>query len=213
MDTRFAAVCCALTASIVVSSCNGGSADHAATPGAQAASAGAPIDSDAALIDSTVVDDSLIDLAAASQIAAMLPRHTQLVNNTLSRMQSEMIAAHMTADAAWNATADSVRQDLTQMGTMAPAVLVQAMPAHTARVNRAHRDAPHDDAGARAGPPQLGRSQLLLREGARERVRHIVGVGRQDLAVIHHRIGVVPGSLIRLGEQTDDEGIGLIGLQ
>jgi hypothetical protein len=142
METRLAARFSLLASSIVLWACSGGSADHAAppsqSPGAQpagAASAAAP-DSDAALVDSTLADDSLIDLAAASQIAAMLPHHRLLVQHTLSRMQAEMLAAHVTADAGWNATADSVRQDLTRMSTMTPAALVQAMPAHTARVAR-----------------------------------------------------------------------------
>jgi hypothetical protein len=93
-------------------------------------------DSDVALFDSTTAEDSLIDKAAAAQIAAMYPRHQLLVNHTLSRMQAEMLAAKITPAAGWTALADSVRQDLTSMSTMKPADLVKAMPAHTARVDR-----------------------------------------------------------------------------
>jgi hypothetical protein len=42
----------------------------------------------------------------------------------------------MQPDARWNATADSVRQDMTRMGGMSAAELQASMPEHRARMAR-----------------------------------------------------------------------------
>jgi hypothetical protein len=42
----------------------------------------------------------------------------------------------MMPDAQWNATADSLRQDLTRMPEMSAQELEAAMPAHNARMQR-----------------------------------------------------------------------------
>ena len=46
---------------------------------------------------------------------AMLPMHRQRVGNMISQMSAEMRQKNMPADTAWNATLDSVRQDLVAM--------------------------------------------------------------------------------------------------
>jgi hypothetical protein len=74
--------------------------------------------------------------AAADSMAAMLPAHRQMVANMLAQFGREMRDMNMTADAAWNALADSVRTDLTRLPELNPTELETAMAAHAARVQR-----------------------------------------------------------------------------
>ena len=73
---------------------------------------------------------------SGEQMRAMLPTHRQMVANTLSRMNGEMRQMNMAADAAWNATVDSLRQDLVRLPELGAAELKTTMPAHVARVRR-----------------------------------------------------------------------------
>ncbi|MEW5918389.1 MAG: hypothetical protein AB1762_18445 [Gemmatimonadota bacterium] len=77
-----------------------------------------------------------MDTASASSLQSMWPMHQQMLNDMLSRMDSSMRAMNMTADAAWTATQDSLRQDMSRMQAMTPDQLKQAMAAHHARVMR-----------------------------------------------------------------------------
>jgi hypothetical protein len=54
----------------------------------------------------------------------------------LARMNREMRDMNMTADAAWNATVDSLRQDLTRMPELTGSELEAIMPGHRARMMR-----------------------------------------------------------------------------
>ncbi len=76
-------------------------------------------------------------------IRSSLPKHRQMVANMISQMNREMRDMNMAADAAWTATVDSLRQDLTRMPELAPGELAAMMPAHRARAERlmsAHRE-------------------------------------------------------------------------
>ena len=70
----------------------------------------------------------------ADQMAAMLPMHRQMAANMLSKMTADMRSMNMPADAAWTATTDSVRQDLTRLPELSKEQLNQALPAHHARM-------------------------------------------------------------------------------
>ena len=67
---------------------------------------------------------------------AMLPMHRQMAADLLSQMNSEMQDMSMTGDAQWNATADSVRNDLARMPDMLADELGTFMPAHQERMRR-----------------------------------------------------------------------------
>ena len=83
-----------------------------------------------------------LDGASADSLRRALPAHRQRLANMLAEMNREMRDMRMTADAAWTATVDSLRQDLTRMPDLRPSELAATMPAHRARVERlmqAHR--------------------------------------------------------------------------
>jgi hypothetical protein len=96
-----------------------------------------------AMMDSMHTHMQMMDTMSASSMQAMLPMHRQMVGNVLSQMNAEMRQMNMPADTAWNATLDSVRQDLTGMPEMSGQQLRDMMPAHHARLTRLmqmHRD-------------------------------------------------------------------------
>ena len=68
--------------------------------------------------------------------AAMLTTHRQMVGNMIAQMNREMRDMNMGADARWNATVDSLRDDLIRMPELSPGELDQLMPDHRARVER-----------------------------------------------------------------------------
>jgi hypothetical protein len=74
--------------------------------------------------------------ASGDSLVAMLPMHRQMAANMLARMNREMSQMNMPADAAWTATADSVRQDLTRMPEMDASEAQALMPQHEARLSR-----------------------------------------------------------------------------
>jgi hypothetical protein len=67
---------------------------------------------------------------------AAMPEHRQMVANMLAQMNREMSSMNMGADAAWTATVDSIRSDLTSMPNMTADEMAAMMPAHHARVER-----------------------------------------------------------------------------
>jgi hypothetical protein len=69
-------------------------------------------------------------------LRSMLPSHRQAVANLLAQMNREMRDMGMASDAAWDATADSIRGDLELMPDMDPAELEALVPGHRARVAR-----------------------------------------------------------------------------
>lgn len=78
----------------------------------------------------------MMDGAGADSIQSMLPAHRQMVANMIAQANKDMRDMNMPGDAAWTATVDSLRQDLTRMPEMSGAELHQFMPAHGARVRR-----------------------------------------------------------------------------
>jgi hypothetical protein len=74
--------------------------------------------------------------ASADSMKAMLPMHRQMVANLISQLEREMRDMKMTGDAAWNATIDSLRQDLRVMPDLSAQALRDLMPAHSLRVRR-----------------------------------------------------------------------------
>ena len=89
-----------------------------------------------AMMDSMHMRMQMMDTASGEHMKSMLPMHRQMLANMLSQMSSEMRSMNMTADAAWTATADSIRQDLVRMPEMSAQELKRMMPAHHARVMR-----------------------------------------------------------------------------
>jgi len=89
-----------------------------------------------AAMDSMHAEMQKMQGMTADQMAAMLPMHRQMAANTLSMMTADMRSMNMPADAAWTATTDSVRQDLTRLPELSKEQLTQALPAHHARMMR-----------------------------------------------------------------------------
>ena len=74
--------------------------------------------------------------AGGDRLKALLPMHRQMAANLIAEMNREMRQMNMTADPAWTATVDSLRQDLVRMPEMGAAEMLAAMPAHEARLDR-----------------------------------------------------------------------------
>jgi len=72
----------------------------------------------------------------ADSMKTMVPQHRQMVANMISQMNREMRGMNMANNEQWNATVDSVRQDLTQMPEMREQELQTFMPEHGVRVMR-----------------------------------------------------------------------------
>lgn len=69
-------------------------------------------------------------------LEGMRDTHRQMVANMLAKMNREMSAMGMSADATWTTTVDSLRADLTGMLAMNAAEMRAFMPAHAERVTR-----------------------------------------------------------------------------
>lgn len=78
----------------------------------------------------------MMDGASADSIQAMLPTHRQVLANMIAEANKDMRDMNMPSDAAWTATVDSLRRDLTRMPEMSASELHQFMPTHEARVKR-----------------------------------------------------------------------------
>jgi hypothetical protein len=72
----------------------------------------------------------------ADSMMTLMPAHRQMGESMLEQMDEEMRGMNMQPDAQWNATADSVRQDVTRMPDMSVAELQAFMPEHRARMMR-----------------------------------------------------------------------------
>ena len=90
----------------------------------------------AAMLDSMQAHMRRVGHMNADQMAAMIPMHRQMVGDMLAQMTSESQAMNLPPNAAWNALADSVRQDLVRLPEMSKNEVKQAMPADCARVTR-----------------------------------------------------------------------------
>jgi hypothetical protein len=109
----------------------------------------APAGESARMIGEMTASLRSLDGASGDSLRRALPRHRQRLANMIAEMNREMRDMRMDADAAWSATVDSLRQDLTRMPELGAGELAAAMPAHRARVERlmqSHRQmmgAPH----------------------------------------------------------------------
>ncbi len=74
--------------------------------------------------------------APGDSLMTMMPTHRQMTANMMAQMNRQMRDMNMTADADWNATVDSLREDLIRMPEMNAAELQALMPEHRARIDR-----------------------------------------------------------------------------
>lgn len=74
--------------------------------------------------------------ALRDTLRAMLPAHRQKAANMIAEFNREMREMNMGGDTAWNATVDSLRQDLVRMPGMDAEELWAFFPEHGARLNR-----------------------------------------------------------------------------
>ena len=72
----------------------------------------------------------------ADSMMVVMPAHRQMAANLLAQMNQEMRTMNMPSDAQWDATVDSVRQDLTRMPEMSAVEMEAFMPAHHRRMMR-----------------------------------------------------------------------------
>ena len=137
-----------LGAALTVSACRPSDGDRAASGDSPAADSMAGMPGmggmmSIAMMDSMHVHMQMMDTMPGNRIQEMLPMHRQMAANMLSQMSSEMRSMNMAANAAWTATADSLRQDLIRMPEMSAQELKAMMPAHHGRMMRLmqmHRD-------------------------------------------------------------------------
>lgn len=76
----------------------------------------------------------MMQAMSADSMHAVMPQHRQMVANMLAQMNREMQEMNMPGDTGWNATVDSLRQDLTRMPDMNAQELHAFMPEHRRRV-------------------------------------------------------------------------------
>lgn len=74
--------------------------------------------------------------AGADSLQAMLPMHRQMAANMIAEFNREMRGMNMSGDAAWDATVDSLRQDLVRMPEMGAEELRSFLPGHETRLTR-----------------------------------------------------------------------------
>lgn len=86
------------------------------------------------MMESMEVHMRVMDTASAATMLARMPRHHQMADNMLSRMNEEVRIMNLPTDSIWPATVDSVRQDLSRMRAMAGSDMKAMMPAHLARM-------------------------------------------------------------------------------
>lgn len=78
----------------------------------------------------------MMEGVSGDSMMKMLPMHRMMVANTISQFNNDMRGMNMQPDAAWQATVDSLRSDLTRMPELSASELSQMMPGHHARVMR-----------------------------------------------------------------------------
>lgn len=141
-----------LVAALIASACGsrdaGGRAgdsaatDSASAAGGMAAMPGMTMES-GRMMEAMQAHLRALDGVRGDSLRAALPAHRQLLANLIAQMNREMRDMSMATDAAWDATVDSLRQDLTRMPDLSPGELADVMPAHRGRVDRlmaSHRE-------------------------------------------------------------------------
>ena len=73
---------------------------------------------------------------SADSLKSLIPSHRQMTANLIATFTKEMRDMNMAADAAWNATVDSLRADLRTMPELGATDLQGLMPRHEARITR-----------------------------------------------------------------------------
>ncbi|MQA91752.1 MAG: hypothetical protein GEU90_16280 [Gemmatimonas sp.] len=72
--------------------------------------------------------------AGGDWMVAMMPQHEQMVANMIAQFNREIRDMNMSADAEWDTTIDSLRQDLSGMPEMSAPELMELMPEHHGRL-------------------------------------------------------------------------------
>ena len=149
MDTRFRNTALTVITALALAACTGGddgdgAADSAAPAGdtSQAAMPGMEGMSGmqgmggGAMMEQMQAHMRMMDGAGADSMQAMLPMHRQMVANMISQFDREMREMNMKADAKWQATIDSLRQDNIRLPEMNASELRAFIPEHRARLMR-----------------------------------------------------------------------------
>jgi hypothetical protein len=79
---------------------------------------------------------SRLEAAGGDEIPPMVPEHASRVEALIAQMERERQARGAMVSAAWDATVDSVRQDLTRMRGLTASDLEGMVDAHAERVTR-----------------------------------------------------------------------------
>ena len=90
----------------------------------------------AGMMDQMTSHLQMMQNMSADSMMAMMPAYRQQGEDMLAQMNAEMRDMSMQPDARWNATADSLRQDMSRMADMSPAELQALLPEHRARMTR-----------------------------------------------------------------------------
>ena len=88
------------------------------------------------MMDSMRAGMTRMDAMSPEQMKSTMAAHRQMAGNMLAQMNSEMRSMNMSADPAWTALVDSVRQDLVRMPDVSGPQLKTFMTAHHARMDR-----------------------------------------------------------------------------
>ena len=135
-----------LAAAVVLAACGGQqSQDESPEAEAEPAVGAEPMegmdmedmsDTQGAMMEPMMAHMQMMEGVSGDSMLAVMPMHRQMAANMLAQMTREMRDMNMTADAAWDATVDSLRQDLTRMPEMSGSELQAMMPGHHARMMR-----------------------------------------------------------------------------
>lgn len=88
------------------------------------------------MMDSMAVQMTRMEHMTPAQMQATMPMHRQMTANMMVQMTNEMRSMNMGTSPEWDATIDSIRQDLVRMPDMSARELKDFMPAHQERVQR-----------------------------------------------------------------------------
>ncbi|MGQ0813071.1 MAG: hypothetical protein ACT4O1_01215 [Gemmatimonadota bacterium] len=78
----------------------------------------------------------MMEGAGGDTLKGMMEMHRPMAANMLAQFNRDMQQMNMSADTAWHALADSIRQDLTRMPDLNTRQMQSLMPGHMARMRR-----------------------------------------------------------------------------
>lgn len=133
-----------LAAASVLTSCGGPGAQEEADTNDEVGAENTPMPSmsgmermqDPGMMDEMQGHMQMMQGMDADSMMGMVPEHRPMVANMLSQMNRDMRDMGMATDSVWDATVDSLRDDLTGMAEMNSAELDSFMPEHKQRVMR-----------------------------------------------------------------------------